>query len=212
MADPFQCGDIWSNNVEYNLADEVEACFVYGTAPANPWASAIHGLDSSDRVVEVRGEETNFYRDLAGMSRDMIPPSTLMDIVASSSNQVRAVELEMVPYVHPSAFGASGLARTNYMLEDCDRPKIDAIAMYGINVSVDVSRCNIYQCNSLSHRLLAVDATSSNCIGHLLPVASKLGQCNSLLHRYHVDAIHLLQRLTCGAINSIASIFGSMQY
>jgi hypothetical protein len=58
----FQCGDIWSNNVEYNLADEVEACFVYGTAPANPWASAIHGLDSSDRVVEVRGEETNFYR------------------------------------------------------------------------------------------------------------------------------------------------------
>jgi len=40
----------------------------------------------------------------------------------------------------------------------------------------------------------------------------KIERCNSLLHPNHVDAIHLLQRLSFDAIDYIASILGSMLY
>ena len=56
----------------------------------------------------------------------------------------------------------------------CYRSKIDAIVRFRINFSFDASRCKWSWCNSLSHRLLVVDARSSYCIIHPLSLASKL--------------------------------------
>lgn len=60
------------------------------------------------------------------MRRGDPPPSTLMDIVASSSNHARPGQLEMVPYVHPIAVEASSpvVANANVDAGDADNGKV----------------------------------------------------------------------------------------
>jgi len=94
----------------------------------------------------------------------------------------------------------------------CYRSKIDAIVTFHINFVVDASRCKRSRCNSLLHPFDMGDAISSYCIDHPLFVASKIKRCNSVLHRNHGDATHVLQRLLFDATNCITSILGLMQY